>query len=73
MLLSAKQEIEMGLKKKRGRPITGKAKTSIKTVRLDDESMSMLDDILEELDASFSEYLREVIREDWETRYIHKK
>lgn len=73
MLLSDKEEIEMGLRKKRGRPVTGRAKNSMKTVRLDDETVSKLDDILEEFDVSFSEYLRDTIRKDWEDRFIRKK
>lgn len=73
MLLNNKEEIEMGLKKKRGRPVTGRAKTIKKSVRLDEEYDSKLDDILDELGISFSDYLQICIRKDWIDMFINRK
>ena len=70
MLLTDKEEIEMGLKKKRGRPVTGKAKNIHKSIRMTEETASQLGDILEELDVSLNEYFEMSVREAWENRFI---
>ena len=73
MLLSNKEEIEMGLRKKRGRPVTGKAKNIHKSIRLTDETASMLSDVLEELDVSLNDYFEMAVRKYWEDLFIRQK
>ena len=73
MFLNNKEEIAAGIRKKRGRPVTGRAKTFKKSARLDEEYETKLEDILDELNISFTEYLRICIRKDWVDMFVRRK